>query len=169
MLLVLLTISALALSGNSLRSAIASGTLRQAHMAENVADAGLEWTVYWMGQDPNTPSLRPAATGGALLVQNQMSAMQVAGNFGIANTTLTSSDFTVTSSTNVTTNYDVTLTLMGQLNPSYQAGGPNITSTTAVSVTALDLWSVVVNGYVTYPNGQTFTHRREVWVTTPQT
>lgn len=164
MLLVLLTIASLAMSKNAIRSAIASGTLRQVHQAENASDTGLEWAVYWM----NNAATTGAGTGGALALQNQMVAMQQAGNFGMPATTLVSPDFTLSTASNVTLSYDVTLDLMGQTVPFYQGQGPGGTSTTAPQVSALNLWTVTSNGYVTYPNGVTFTHRRQVWVTTPQ-
>jgi Tfp pilus assembly protein PilX len=170
MLLVLLTISALGLSRNSLRSTIASGTLREVHQTENAADAGLEWSVYWMGQDTNNPPKRPVPASGALAIQNQMLAMQAAANFGSPGTTLTAAaypEFQVGTTASATISYDVTLNLMGQTQPFYQGQSAGASSPTAPSATTLNLWSVTVDGYVTYANGTSFAHRRQVWVTLP--
>ena len=139
MLLVLLTISALGMSKNAFRSAIAAGTLREAHQAENVADAGLEWTVYWMGADTNNPVKRAAPASGALAIQNQMAALEAAGTYGIPGTTLTSASYpelTVSSADSTTQSYDVTLNLMGQTQPYYQGQGAGSTSTTAPTACA---------------------------------
>lgn len=51
MLLVLLTVSAVAMSRNSLREIVTSGFNRQGAMARSTADAGIEWAVYWIFAD----------------------------------------------------------------------------------------------------------------------
>ena len=48
MLLVLLTIAAVGMSRNSFREVVSSGTSRQGAMVRNTADAGIEWSIYWM-------------------------------------------------------------------------------------------------------------------------
>ena len=48
MLLVLLTIAAIGMSRNSLREVVSSGTVRQGAMVRNTADAGVEWSIYWL-------------------------------------------------------------------------------------------------------------------------
>jgi Tfp pilus assembly protein PilX len=180
MLLVLLTISTLALSKNSVRSAIASGTLREAYQAENVADAGLEYAVYWTSPDPNSPAQRPAP-GDTIAQQLQATRnyLQLQGALGIpypvnagtpasTSPTTTPMTFTVGTSGTVTETFDLTLMLMGDYTPpltTKQLGS----STTAFNATSLNLWSVVADGNLAFANGQTFTHRREVWFTLPQT
>ena len=170
MLLVLLTISSIGMSRNALRSAIASGTQRQAHMAENTADAGLEWAIYWMSADPNTPPKRAAPAGAALALQTQMLAMQAAGAYGTAGATLTPAahtEFSIPSTGAATLTYDVTLNLIGQTTPNLQGFTPGASSPTAPTATSLNLWTVTTNGYVAYPGGPTFVNRREAWVTIP--
>jgi len=171
MLLLLLTVSAIGMSKNATRSAIAAGTMRQVSQAENTADAGLEWAVYWLA--PDYTGLRATATGAALALQNQSLALTTAAQFGqpastvLSNTSTSTNDMTVATTGNVKQTFDVSLTLMGQVTPPLQGLTPGQTSATAFSTQTLNLWAIVCNGYLTYNNGPVFTHRREVWVTTP--
>ena len=165
MLLMLLTVSTLAMSKNSTRSAIAAGTLRQVALAENTADAGLEWAVYWLS--PDYTGLRATATGSALALQNLSLALVTAAQLGSPSTTLTTADMGLATTSNATQSFDIKLTLMGQVTPPLQGLSGNQSSVTAFSTQTLNLWAVTCNGYLTYPNGTTFAHRREVWVTTP--
>jgi hypothetical protein len=166
LLLVLLTITSLSLSRNSMRTAIASGSVRQSVQAQNVADAGLEWAIYWIADDPNNPAVRPAATGGALALQTSRNSLQAAGDFGAAGATLTSSDFTLPATANASQTFDLTLTYMGQILP-YGTSMPLGKSTTDFTPTSLNLWDIRADGNAVYAGGPTFTRRREVWLTLP--
>ena len=83
------------------------------------------------------------------------------------NSSTGTTDMTVATTGNVTQTFDVSLTLMGQVKPPLQGLTPGDSSATAFSTQTLNLWAIVCNGYLTYNNGPVFTHRREVWVTTP--
>ena len=56
MLLVLLTIAAVAMSRNSLREIVTSGFTRQGALVRNTADAGIEWAIYWIFADNGAAS-----------------------------------------------------------------------------------------------------------------
>ena len=168
LMLILLTVASLGMSKNSLRSAIASATLRQSTEAGNIADAGLEWAVFWLASDPNNPPVRPAATGGAQALQSVQTTLQSTGSFGVPTPVVYSpaTDFTLSSGAGITQGYALSLTLMGQLTPfltSMQQGK----STTDFTPTALNLWAVRADGNVAFGNGMTFSRRREVWLTLP--
>jgi hypothetical protein len=166
MLLVLLTLSAVGMSRNSLRAIIASGTVSQGSQAQNVADAGLEWAVFWLAADPNSPPLRPAATGGALALQGVRDSIISGASIGLPTAVPASSDFTLPGTGHARSSFDLTLTLMGQLpapNTSPQPGK----STTDFTPASINLWAIGTNGSLAYGGGPSFTRRREVWVTVP--
>ena len=163
MLLVLLTLSSLGLSRNAFRSAIVAGTIRQVAQAENVADAGLEWAVYWVAPDPNTPGVKPAASGSALALQQAAATIAQAGSYGTPSSPITGSDLTLSTAGGNTQNFDITVTLMGTVTPFYTG----MTTNNAMVAQTLLLWNLKSNGYISYANGQTYTHRREVWLTLP--
>ena len=167
LLLVLLTITSLAMSKSAVRSAIATGSLRQSYATVNTADAGIEWAIFWLTPDPNNPATRPAATGGAAALQTSAASLILATKFGIPGSTVTNADMTLPAVDAASQKFDVTLTLMGQVAPGYTGFMSTPSSTTATSAQALYLWCITTNGYMTYPGGPTFTQRREVWLTTP--
>jgi Tfp pilus assembly protein PilX len=165
MLLVLLTITALGLSRNTFRQAVAAGTVRQANMVQNLADAGLEYSIFWVGPDPGN---RPTPTGGALLLNNTRVTAKTDGSQGLPQPTVSHADMTLYSDANTTQRFDVTVTYMGTVIPDNNQVLTQRSSTTAPTATDLDLWGVMANGYLTYAGGVTFVHRRESWFTAPQ-
>jgi len=163
LLLVLLTIASLALSKSSIRQAITSGTIRQAAQAQNLADAGIEWAVYWVA--PDFSSTRATPTSGALSLQGIRDSLQLAGSYGTPAATLSTSDMTLSSASGLTQSFDVTVTLMGQVFPGGTSMNVTRLNATATTATALNLWGVRTNGLLAYSGGPTFVHRREAWFT----
>ncbi len=163
-LLVLLTIASLAMSKNAIRQGITAGTIRQAAQAQNMADAGIEWTVFWVA--PDFSGNRAAPTGGALALQTARDTLQANANFGFAGSPISTADMTVSSAGGITQSFDVAVTLMGQVTPPGGSPNPSRSSASALSATALNLWGVRTNGYLAYSGGPTFIHRREAWFTT---
>ena len=154
MLLVLMTVSALAMSKNALREVIISGTSRQGAEARNLADSGIEWSVYWMANDID--GQRPTPTGAAAVLTKKQDDIIAAKTPGVA-TPLGATAEMITSSDGTTTKkYDLNLTYMGEFLPDLtQKGAPS-----------LKLWSVRSNANIAYVGGPTFIHSREAWFTT---
>lgn len=162
MLLVLLTISALAMSKNALREVIISGTTRQGADVRNVADSGLEWSMHWMGDD--LTNTRPNATGAALALRNlAQTTARDATLQGFPQALAPTGDMIVSSSPDLTRQYRLFLTTMGELElMGTQKNAQQVLD--AYNPATLQLWSVRSDAEIMYPN-QTFLHRREAWFT----
>ena len=158
MLLILLTISALGLSRNSIRSAIATGTMGMAHQAANTSDAGAEFAIYWLCPDPNAPSLRAAPSGGALAFTQAKQLLEAEGP-GNSSGYFTSTDFTTGTANGTTQSYDLNLSLLSKTTPILTSGN--------LKEINIYTWSIVSEGNVAMANGPTVTRRREVWVRLP--
>lgn len=181
MLLVLVTVGALGMSKNALRELAISGTTRQGSMARNVADSGVEWSVYWL--DP-TNAVNAAGTAlqlnqlKTLLKQNETMA-------GIAydpttqapyNTSALPSpaaDTTLGALAGTTQGFTVALTAMGKLPVTNMSQGVSQGSfspaTGAISMVAPDLWALRTDSQIqigTGPFAMTFFHAKEAWVST---
>ena len=164
-LLVLLTIASLGMSKNAIRQSITASTIRQGAETQNLADAGIEWAVYWVS--PDFTGLRATPTSGALSLQSIRDTLQLQGQYGTPATTLSTADMTLATGSNTTQSFDVTMTLMGQVIPTGTSMNPTKLNTTAPTQTALNVWGVRTNGYLTYTGGPTFVNRREAWFTAP--
>jgi hypothetical protein len=183
MLLVLLTIAAVGMSRNSFRSIVSSGFARQGAMAQNVADSGLEWSIYWMALGnsqvaTNTGAREMATLKTTLLANDSMAGTAYDINGGgvySPGSQTPQSDLTLPASAspaNVTQGYTIGLTRMGKLpitGMSQGSGQGAFTPAAGGPVTqAPDLWAVRADAQVNYTQSHvTFTHAKEAWISTP--
>jgi Tfp pilus assembly protein PilX len=182
MLLVLITVAAMGMSKNALRELAISGTSRQGSMARNVADSGIEWSVYWLDLTNTT-----SASGTALGLKNLKIKLgadpTLAGRAydpttqGLYNTSILSNppiDTTIGSLSGTTQGFTVGLTRMGKLpitDMSQGVGqGTYAPAQGAVALQAPDLWALRSDSQITTgttPFSTTFFHAKEAWVSTP--
>lgn len=158
MLLVLLTIAAVSMSKNAVREVIIAGTSRQGAEVRSLADSGLEWSLYWM--EPADPAgNRPAATDLALTLREKIAEIS-------ADTALTGQPQNLNGELALGTDRTARLQLMfmGKVDPLGSSPDPTV-SPGLPSPTNLDCWSIRAEGRLAYPDGPTFLHRREVWLT----
>ena len=158
MLLVLITVAAVGMSRNSLRQIVIVSTVRQGAEVMNTADAGLEWTMFWM-YPPNAISGAPTASATALL--DIMNKLQTDPTLAGKPQPLapTGSEMIYTNSNGVKRQFGLQVTQMGQVKPP----GFSVQNTAFYPLA----WSVRSDAQVIYPAGPTFQHSREMWATTP--
>jgi PilX N-terminal len=170
MLLVLLTVSGIALSRNSLREVIISGTTRQGTEVRNVADSGIEWACYWLTPDPTgltkaTPDA--AALAFATPVKTLSKELERSGEaMAVAATGV----MTRSESDGATRAFDLSLIRMGKQQLDLTGGAPSTGAggmSQAIPPEMLpDIWSVRSTGTLSI-SSLTFQHIREGWVTAP--
>jgi len=181
MLLVLITVAAMGMSRNALRELAISGTSRQGSMARNVADSGIEWSVYWLDQY-NAPSASGTAQQlsqlKAYLGQNPDLA-GVAYNldqskFNPSHLPAPATDTTLSVANGTTQGFTLALTRMGKLpitNMSQGVGqGSYAPATGSAPLQAPDLWALRSDSQITVgagPFASTFYHAKEAWISTP--
>jgi Tfp pilus assembly protein PilX len=171
MLLVLLTISAVAMSRNSLREVIISGTVRQGAEARNVADNGLEWSCYWLTPDTTgITKATPDAAATALLTPVKLLS-GVLEMSGVSQPVSATGIMTRSESDGASRSYSLSVIRMGKLTPE-QTGTTSITTGSferGLPPEVLpDIWSVRSTGKLDYGlTGVTFQHIREAWVVAP--
>lgn len=177
MLLVLLTIAAFGMSRNALRDIAISGTTRQGAMARNVADSGIEWSIYYLD-----PINHPGTTASSTNLQTLASTL-LAGNLcgvpydvtshapsTLPNTTTLPADLQVPAGSGNGTN--LALTCMGKLpttGTSQTAGSVGTGNTPAsgfVTLTNPDLWAIRSDAQVNQ-GPIMFIHSKEAWISTP--
>lgn len=158
MLLVLITVAAVGMSRNSLRQIVIAGTVRQGAEVMNTADAGLEWTMFWM-YPPNAVSGSPSASASALIaiLNTLQTDPTLAGKPQVLSAA--GSEMIYTNTNGATRQFGLQVTQMGQVKP------PGF-SVQNVAFYPL-AWSVRSDAQVNYPGGLTFQHSREMWATTP--
>jgi hypothetical protein len=177
-LLVLLTLSALAMSRNSLREVFISGTAREGGLVRNAADSGIEWSVFWM--DPANESGATSAAASlntlmtTLLKDNTLSGVpydpQTQAVYDIANPPAPCSDLTFSGTA---AGVSVALTRMGKLpiSDTSQSAGSGFTPAAGTeTLAAPDLWAVRSDAQYTIGTGASalvFRHAKEAWVSTP--
>lgn len=187
MMLVLLTVGAIGMSRNAFREVVVAGTVRQGAMTRNVADSGIEWSIFWLHQD-NTNA--PTATATALK-NLQIQLLQDPTLAGRPHDPTTGGIYTpsappavpadlrlpdVTSSTGQvsTLGYTLGLTRMGKLpvtdmSQTADASGFRPASGGEIKQ-APDLWAVRSDALVKVGTGSlapTFIHGKEAWISTP--
>ncbi len=182
MLLVLITVAAMGMSRNALRELAISGTSRQGSMARNVADSGIEWSVYWLDQ-----TNAGTATGTALAMKNLKVLLgQNPDLAGVAYNPITlapyntavlptpPADTTLGAVAGTTQGYTVALTRMGKLPITNMSQGVSQGSFTPASgsgpMQAPDLWAIRSDSQIkvgTGPLAMTFFQAKEAWVSTP--
>ncbi|MBL0210581.1 MAG: hypothetical protein IPQ13_06655 [Holophagaceae bacterium] len=184
-LLVLLTIAAVGMSRNSFREVVISGTSRQGAMVRNTADAGVEWSIYWLDL-ANAPSatltsLKLQALKNSLLLDDTKSgrAWDVIGGAAVPYTTPPSvtslpADQIFSTVADNSQGFSVALTRMGKLPITDTSQGTTQAGFTpaqgGVSKQAPDLWAVRSDGQLQVGTGvlaPTFLHSKEAWITTP--
>lgn len=180
MMLVLLTIAAVSMSRNAFREIVSSGFSRQGAMANNVAESGLDWSVYWL--DPRNPpsAANPSAVNlvtlkKSLLQNNDLAGVakaisDPAGTTNYLPGEAVPTDSSWTGSTGVTEGYTLGLTRMGKMPVTgmSQGAGPSAFTPAAgtANLQAPDLWAVRADAQVTQ-GGVTFSHGKEAWISTP--
>lgn len=186
-LLVLLTIAAVGMSRNSFREVVISGTSRQGAMVRNTADAGIEWSVYWLDL-ANAPS---ASMTGVLLNTQKATLLGDSTLAGKPYDVISQAPYTAPPSASglpadqqfsVPASYpagshqgfSIALTRMGKLPITGTSQGTSQGSFIAVQGgtpnIAPDLWAVRSDGQVQVGTGvlaPTFIHSKEAWITTP--
>ena len=181
MMLVFITLTAVGMSRNSFREVVISGTTRQGALARNLADTGMEWSIFWM-EDKN----RAIAPTGAEANLNTLRAslLQANGLSGKAwdlmnpgvlyvpdSATAAKSLTPVTSSAGTVMNqsFAAGLTRMGKLpiaNQSQGVGDGSFKPATGEQSNLLpDLWAFRADARVSVV-GVTFNHAKELWVST---
>jgi Tfp pilus assembly protein PilX len=160
MLLVLLTVAAVAMSKNALREMIVSGTSRQGSEVRGLADTGLEYSIYWMIQErENRPAVNATVTTGYQGLINTMDKLrnqpELGGSYNFIGT---SADMTVTPTTGKTGTFDLWMLRMGKL--------PVVLTSQIDERLKPDLWAIRSNAVLDYGGAMQFQHNRETWVST---
>lgn len=182
-LLVLLTIAAVSMSRNSFREVVISGTSRQGAMVRNTADAGIEWSVYWLTLT-NAPSASGMGTNLNTLKATLLANNQLAGQpydvitqnpyTGPPSISGLQADQTFTTVPGTTQGFSVAMTRMGKLPIADISQG--ITQGTfgpakgGINLQAPDLWAVRSDAQVQVGTGAlapNFLHSKEAWISTP--
>lgn len=183
MLLVFITLTAVGLSRNSFREVVISGTARQGALARNVADSGIEWSIFWM-TDKNKPF---AAGSASKLIQLQAALLRgevtpgrawdvtnasspTLYNPSSASAAVTLDPITTAAGTTMTQAFAAGVTNMGKMpitDMSQGVGAGTFTPAAGtVSKQAPDLWAVRTDARVGV-GAVTFVHAKELWVSTP--
>jgi len=183
MLLVLLTIASLGMSRNAFREIVISGTSRQGAMARNVADSGIEWSIYWMDSVN-----RLNGADSAVLLRNLKDTLnadetgQTAGRpwaldgsaYPVGNPPTVPDDQKIGALAGTVQGFTVALTRMGKLPVSdiSQGSGPGSFAPAQGNEAkqAPDLWAVRSDSQVRVGTGltaTTFYHSKEAWISTP--
>lgn len=164
-MLVLLTISAMAMSKNALREVIISGTTRQGADVRNIADTGLEWSICYMPDNDQRPA--PVAGTDAAAFRDLMHTIGWDPNLqGVPQDFVRplGGEMTIPSAAGVTKNFNLVLTTMGNIE---MLGTQKDATKTldAYNPATLQLWSLRSNAQADYSGGQTYIHSREAWLT----
>ena len=176
-LLVLLTIAAMGMSRNSFREVIISGSSRQASMARNAADSGVEFSILWMKppselQATGTSSAQLQALAGDLVKQKQLAGLphNLDGSAYLGtNSSTPPADLQVPPGSG--NGFNLSLTNMGKLaatDYSQSTGSTNTGFIRAIGIGgqgAPDLWALRADGVVT-AGTMTFTQSKEAWIST---
>ncbi len=181
MLLVFITLTAVGMSRNSFREVVISGTARQGSLARNVADSGMEWSIYWLDDKNALSATAGAATNLGVLKTylNQQPSLSgkawdlmSPGNLYTpgSHTAVTLPSISTPAGTSMTQAFTAGLTRMGKLpitDVSQGVGsGAFAPATGAQNVLAPDLWAFRADAQVTVQS-VTFIHAKELWVSTP--
>jgi len=179
LLLVLLTIAAVGMSRNSFREIVSSGFNRQGAMANNVAESGLDWSVYWLQNAPtaanpsaqNLVALKKTLGADDALQGLAKTITDTTGGTAYAVGGTVPTDLAWSGPTGGTEGYTIGLTRMGKLpvtGMSQGAGPGAFAPASGVSTNLLnpDLWAVRSDAQVTQGN-VSFTHGKEAWISTP--
>jgi len=181
MLLVLLTVAALAMSRNSLREIVTSGFSRQGAMARNVADSGINWSIHWIDLENGK-----LASGTALQLVQLKAGLLANDTLSGRAKDINSTDFTapldyvsggtlqgelqLAGAAGLTQGFTLGLTRMGKLPITMMSQGAGSGAFTPASGGPLkqapDLWAIRSDAQV-IQGPTTFIHAKEVWISTP--
>ena len=174
-LLALLTVLALGMSKNSLKEIQTTGFLRQGTMARNVADSGIEWSIYWIGFSGGASDDGGAASN-LIALKNELAldSAKSGKRWKLKQQVLLPSPSSNPSfrggfEPNFDLGFTIGLTRMGKLPVADMSQGPGYTPAAGgAMLQAPDLWAIRSDAQVK-PSGSglTFTHAREAWVSTP--
>ena len=164
LLLVLLTISAMGLSRNALRAQVASATIRQGMEVRDVADAGLEWGVFWL-DDAN---IAASSVAGANTFQSTANNLLV--NQGLSGTYQqipagANADMFVVNVAGNNQHFDAQLMTMGKL-PIVWSSQNAVSATGPTRALLPDLWSVRADANYLQNGAVNFVHSKEAWIST---
>ena len=184
-LLILLTIAAISMSKNSFKEIQTSGLLRHGALARNVADSGIEWSIYWISlgnfnaagneqagdfikikdflAENNELSGRPKSISNNLPVENVDYSPSSSHRIPVDEKNVAESTFTQS--------FTIGLTRMGKLpitGMSQGVSGGYTPAAGGISLQAPDLWAIRSDARIRHESsGLVFTHARETWVSTP--
>jgi len=171
MLLVLMTITAVAMSKNALREVVITGTSRQGAQVRNLADSGIEWSIYWMMDDlTNTrPSPTSTSSPGALELRDTKADLVAQMKTGVVSDEIyNAKDMKLTAEgVNPAQYFKLYLTYMGNPKLKFTQADVHASSISAAASGTVQLWAIRSDGYIDYSSGPTFLHRREAWFTLP--
>ena len=168
MMLVLLTVWAVAMSKNALREVIITGTSRQGAQVRNLSETGIDWSIYWMMDDLTGSRTAPTTGTGAYALRAQKSTLVAAQQTGIISNAISTTDMTLTANgVNPAQSFQVFLTYMGNPRLTFTQQDVRASSISAATAGTVQLWAVRSDGYLTYTGGPTFINRQEAWITLP--
>lgn len=184
MLLVLLTIAAVGMSRNSFREVVSSGTSRQGAMVRNTADAGIEWSIYWLdlnnAQSAADSGLKLHALKNWLLLNEPNAGKAYDLDMGLfdpsdlPSPSSFAADQKLPNALGNLQGFTTALTRMGKLPITDMSQG--ITQGTfapaqgGVNKQAPDLWAVRSDAQLQVGTGllaPVFVHSKEAWISTP--
>ncbi|GEM_PF-896196 len=185
MLLVFITITAVGMSRNSFREVVISGTTRQGSLARNVADSGIEWSIYWLDYANSSSATDSAANLNAMKIALLQNSSNSGRAFDIMSSSPTSPTayvpasataavslptITTSAGTTMTPSYSAGITRMGKLPITDMSQGVGTGAFAPAeggeSNQAPDLWAVRADAKVLV-GSVTFIHAKEVWISTP--
>ena len=180
-LLVLLTVAALSMSTNSIKEIQSTAFIRQGAMAKNVADSGIEWSLYWI--DLTISDSFPGQSAKdfinlkhALASDNSRSgrSWNLSGNPYRPGGTPTDDQMPKYPGVEqiFTLGYTIGLTRMGKLPVTDMSQGTGVSAYTPAAggnnPLAPDLWAVRSDAQVRPAQSSIiFSHAREAWISTP--
>ena len=181
-LLILLTIAAISMSKNSFKEIQTSGLLRHGALARNVADSGIEWSIYWISLGnfnaaSDSMAMEFIKTKDLLAENNHLSgiARNISGNLEDEYKPSSSKPILVdennVAKSTFTQSFTIGLTRMGKLpitGMSQGVSGGYTPAAGGISLQAPDLWAIRSDARIKHESsGLVFTHARETWVSTP--
>lgn len=181
MLLVLLTVAAVAMSRNSLREIVTSGFSRQGAMARNVADSGIEWSIHWIdlenGKMASGAAQQLTQLKAGLLADDTLSgrakdinSTSFAAPLDYVQGGTLQTELQLPGATGLAQGFTLGLTRMGKLPITMMSQGAGSGAFTPASGGPLkqapDLWAVRSDAQVRQ-GPTTFIHAKEVWISTP--
>ncbi|MEI6566999.1 MAG: hypothetical protein WCR20_09995 [Verrucomicrobiota bacterium] len=185
-LLVIITVAAMGMSRNALREVIISGTSRQGSMVRNEADAGIEWSIYWLDignigvasqSASKMKSLRDLLLSDetkAGVAYDVVTQAKYSAPPSISSIASGEPDWVVPTPAGSSAAYSISLTRMGKLPIVNMSQGTLQGSFSPARGTevkqAPDIWGVRSDAQLQVGSGAfapTFVHAKEAWITTP--